>query len=94
MHGPAVRRRSRHDLRPQTELVLEALRDQTARTMTDQDTIPSELTGRFHSRVILKQDVFSTVERGIFVTPNGDVEAVLRRIDSCRGGATGSRGIS
>ena len=32
-------------------------------------------------KVILKQDVFSTVERGIFVTPNGDVEAVLRRID-------------
>jgi len=49
--------------------------------MTDHDSTPSELTGRFRSRVILKQDVFSTVERGTFVTPNGDVEAVLRRID-------------
>jgi hypothetical protein len=49
--------------------------------MTDQETIPSELAGRFRSRVVLKQDVFSTVERGTLVTPNGDVEAVLRRID-------------
>jgi hypothetical protein len=49
--------------------------------MTDQDFIPSELTGRFRSRVVLKQDVFSTVERGTFVTPNGPVEAVLRRTD-------------
>jgi len=49
--------------------------------MNDHDNIPSELAGRFRSRVVLKQDVFSTVERGIFVTPNGDVEAVLRRID-------------
>lgn len=49
--------------------------------MTDQDTIPSELAGRFRSRVVLKQDVFSTVERGTYASPNGPVEAVLRRID-------------
>ena len=49
--------------------------------MTDSDTTPSELAGRFKSRVVLKQDVFSTVERGIFASPQGEVEAVLRRID-------------
>jgi hypothetical protein len=49
--------------------------------MTDPDTIPSELAGRFRSRVVLKQDVFSTVERGTFATGSGETEAVLRRID-------------
>jgi hypothetical protein len=49
--------------------------------MTDKDSIPSELAGRFRSRVVLKQDVFSTVERGNYASPNGPVEAVLRRID-------------
>lgn len=49
--------------------------------MTDQDTTPSELAGRFRGRVVLKQDVFSTVERGTFVNANGETEAVLRRID-------------
>jgi hypothetical protein len=49
--------------------------------MTEPDNIPGELAGRFRSRLVLKQDVFSTVERGSFVTPNGEIEAVLRRID-------------
>ncbi len=49
--------------------------------MTDPDLIPAELSGRFRSHVVLKQDVFSTVERGTFLTPSGEVEAVLRRID-------------
>jgi hypothetical protein len=31
--------------------------------------------------VVLKRDVFSTVERGRFATPSGEVEAVLRRLD-------------
>jgi len=42
---------------------------------------PSEISGRWRSRVVLKRDVFSTVERGHFRTPEGEVEAVLRRID-------------
>ena len=42
------------------------MRDSVSEPMTDPDTIPSELAGRFSSRVILKQDVFSTVERGAF----------------------------
>jgi len=42
---------------------------------------PHELAGRWQSDVVLKRDLFSTVERGRFKTPNGDVEAVLRRID-------------
>ena len=49
--------------------------------MTNPDTMPPELGGRFRSRLVLKQDVFSTVERGIFMTGHGEVEAVMRRID-------------
>ena len=42
-------------------------------------TRTSEITGRWQSDVVLKRDVFSTVERGRFHTPQGDVDAVLRR---------------
>ncbi len=49
--------------------------------MTNPDIIPPELAGRFRSRLVLKQDVFSTVERGTFLTQGGEIEAVLRRID-------------
>jgi hypothetical protein len=45
-------------------------------------TVPRELAGRWTPRVVLKRDLFSTVERGSFVTASGEsVEAVLRRID-------------
>jgi hypothetical protein len=40
-----------------------------------------ELAGRWKSGVVLKRDVFSTIERGRFRTETGEVEAVLRRID-------------
>jgi hypothetical protein len=40
---------------------------------------PSEIADRWHSDVVLKRDVFSTVERGRFRTEEGDVDAVLRR---------------
>ncbi len=46
------------------------------------EQIPSELAGRWQSDVVLKRDVFSTVERGLFTTRTGEVEAVLRRIDT------------
>lgn len=49
--------------------------------VSDGDTIPAEIEGRWRSHVVLKQDVFSTVERGFFLTGNGEREAVLRRID-------------
>jgi hypothetical protein len=49
--------------------------------MSDPEILPAELAGRFRGRVVLKQDVFSTVERGRFAMPQGEVEAVLRRID-------------
>ena len=42
---------------------------------------PDELRGRWHSGVVLKRDVFSTIERGRFRTEGGEVEAVLRRLD-------------
>jgi len=40
-----------------------------------------ELGGRWRSGVVLKRDVFSTIERGRFRTDHGEVEAVLRRLD-------------
>ena len=43
---------------------------------------PMELAGRWRGQVVLKRDVFSTVERGRFTTPQGEVESVLRRIDA------------
>jgi AMP-binding enzyme len=49
--------------------------------MIDPDVLPAELAGRFRSSIVLKQDVFSTVERGFFRGETGEVEAVLRRID-------------
>ena len=41
----------------------------------------TEIAGRWHGHHILKRDVFSTVERGRFQTPSGEVEAVLRHLD-------------
>lgn len=45
------------------------------------DALPAELGGRFHSDVVLKRDHLSTIERGTFMTADGPVPAVLRRID-------------
>ncbi len=42
---------------------------------------PNEIAGRWHSGVVLKRDVFSTIERGRFRTETGEVAAVLRRLD-------------
>jgi serine/threonine protein kinase len=39
------------------------------------------LSARWTEGVLLKRDVFSTVERGRFRSPAGEVEAVLRRLD-------------
>ncbi len=45
------------------------------------ERVPTELAGRWTTTVVLKSDLFSTVERGRFLTPSGEMEAVLRRID-------------
>ncbi len=42
---------------------------------------PAELCGRWHTSVVLKRDVFSTIERGRFRTDRSEVDAVLRRLD-------------
>src|ERR1700754_5261623 len=39
------------------------------------------LSARWNEGVLLKRDVFSTVERGRFRGPAGEVDAVLRRLD-------------
>jgi hypothetical protein len=39
------------------------------------------LAGRWQTAVVLKRDVFSTVERGTFCSEGGDVPGVLRRLD-------------
>jgi AMP-binding enzyme len=44
-------------------------------------TVPDALAGRWETSVVLKRDVFSTVERGLFRGEGGDVPAVLRRLD-------------
>ncbi|HWP27217.1 MAG TPA: serine/threonine protein kinase [Xanthobacteraceae bacterium] len=49
--------------------------------MAETSSIPSEIGGRWRPQVVLKRDLFSTVERGRFVTASGEVDAVLRRID-------------
>ncbi|HEX3503603.1 MAG TPA: serine/threonine protein kinase [Xanthobacteraceae bacterium] len=41
----------------------------------------TELGTSWHSGTVLKRDVFSTIERGRFRTSDGDVDAVLRRLD-------------
>jgi hypothetical protein len=43
--------------------------------------LPRDIAERWKSAVVLKRDPFSTVERGRFRTPGGEVDAVLRRID-------------
>lgn len=43
---------------------------------------PHEIAGRWRTAVVLKRDVFSTVERGHFSTPAGEIEGVLRRLDT------------
>ena len=41
----------------------------------------AELTARWTEGVLLKRDVFSTVERGRFRRDDGEIDAVLRRLD-------------
>lgn len=49
--------------------------------MSPRDRTLAEIADRWRPNVILKSDVFSTIERGHFQTSAGEVEAVLRRID-------------
>ena len=44
-------------------------------------SLTPELAARWQDALVLKRDVFSTVERGRFVTSSGDHDAVLRRLD-------------
>jgi hypothetical protein len=46
------------------------------------DEGPKALAGRWRSSVVLKRDIFSTIERGRFRTDAGEVEAVLRCLDA------------
>src|SRR5438874_6072188 len=43
--------------------------------------VSGEFAGRWRRSVVLKRDLFSTVERGRFLADAKEVEAVLRRID-------------
>src|ERR1041384_5121597 len=45
------------------------------------DAPPPELGERWRRTVVLKRDIFSIVERGTYRGPDGDVDAVARRID-------------
>src|SRR3954470_22025807 len=56
---------------------------QTARAEMEgaHDAPPAELGDRWHRSVLLKRDIFSIVERGTYRGPDGEVDAVARRID-------------
>jgi predicted Ser/Thr protein kinase len=43
--------------------------------------VPTEIEGRWTRELVLKRDLFSTVERGRFRTSGGEAPAVVRRID-------------
>jgi hypothetical protein len=45
------------------------------------DAAPAELGDRWRRMVVLKRDIFSIVERGTYRGPDGDLDAVARRID-------------
>src|SRR4051794_5994345 len=45
------------------------------------DAAPVELGERWRRTVVLKRDIFSIVERGTYRGPDGEVDAVARRID-------------
>jgi hypothetical protein len=49
--------------------------------MNSDERIPAELAGRWRESVVLKRDVFSTVERGRFAVDGVEVDAILRRLD-------------
>jgi hypothetical protein len=49
--------------------------------MADGHEAPPEIRDRWRGDVVLKRDIFSTIERGRLVTPQGDVDAILRRLD-------------
>jgi acyl-CoA synthetase (AMP-forming)/AMP-acid ligase II len=55
------------------------LRHETIMSLPKDDT--AVLAARWTEGVLLKRDVFSTVERGRFRDTNGEVDAVLRRLD-------------
>jgi len=46
------------------------------------DTTPAEIADRWQTNVVLKRDVFSTVERGHFAIDGVTADAVLRRLDT------------
>jgi acyl-CoA synthetase (AMP-forming)/AMP-acid ligase II len=52
-----------------------------ADAMHEHDRPPPEVGERWRRNVVLKRDIFSIVERGAFHGPDGDLDAVLRRID-------------
>src|ERR1700746_2658531 len=50
-------------------------------TNPDGEYRDAALAAHWRRTVVLKRDLFSTVERGIFSTADGEIDAVMRRID-------------
>jgi predicted Ser/Thr protein kinase len=48
---------------------------------SDAGNLDVVLGGRWRGTVVLKRDVFSTIERGRFFGPDAEIDAVMRRID-------------
>jgi len=62
-------------------MAADSMQTASADARDDHDAAPAELGERWHRSVLLKRDVFSIVERGSWRGPDGDVDAVARRID-------------
>ena len=62
-------------------MTIDSMKDASANALEDREGTPAELGQRWHRNVVLKRDIFSIVERGTYRGPDGDVDAVARRID-------------
>src|SRR6185295_13671641 len=62
-------------------MAADSMQTASANARDDHDAAPAELGERWHRGVVLKRDIFSIVERGSWRGPDGDVDAVARRID-------------
>ena len=51
------------------------------RHQAERDPIPAEVAGRWRTTMVLKRDIFSTIERGSYLIEGREAPAVLRRID-------------
>jgi hypothetical protein len=79
VHSPIsiIGSRANFLLRPNDPIAAHA----TSALESMRQSIANDISDRWTSHVVLKRDLFSTVERGRFQSETSEVDAVLRRID-------------